>query len=79
MYLVSSCCYCCKKVGEFFVFLSVYSFTMFYNFLAAFAMLVDDAEPLHEGATFGLSILYLVVNVPASFLGWYRPAYNGLK
>ena len=52
---------------------------MFYNFLAAFALLVGDAEPIHEGETFGLSILYLVANVPLSFLGWYRPAYNGLN
>ena len=79
MYLVSCCCYCCKKVDVFSVFLSVYSFAMFYNFLAAFALLVADAEPIHEGETFGLSILYLVANVPLSFLGWYRPAYNGLK
>jgi len=52
---------------------------MFFNFLAAFALLVDNDEPIHEGETFGLSILYLVANVPLSFLGWYRPAYNGLK
>ena len=56
---------------------------MFFNFLAAFALLVDNDEPdepiRHEGETFGLSILYLVANVPLSFLGWYRPAYNGLK
>lgn len=57
----------------------VYSFTMFFNFLAAFAMLVKDAEPIHEGQTFGISILYLVANVPLSFLGWYRPCYNALK
>ena len=55
------------------VFLSVFSFTVFFNFLAAFALLVDDAEPIHEGETFELSILYLVANVPLSFLGWYRP------
>ena len=61
------------------VCLSVYSFTMFYNFLAAFALLVDDDEPIHEGETFGLSLLYLVANVPLSFVGWYRPAYNALK
>ena len=61
------------------VFLSVYSFTMFYNFLAAFALFVDNDEPIHEDKTFGISILYLVANVPLSFLGWYRPAYNGLK
>ena len=60
-------------------FLSVYSFTMFFNFLAAFAMLVKGAEPIHDGQTFGISILYLVANVPLSFLGWYRPCYNALK
>ena len=36
---------------------------MFFNFLAAFALLVDDAEPIHEGETFGLSILYLVAKL----------------
>ena len=61
------------------VCLSVYSFTMFYNFLAAFALLVDNDEPIHEGETFGLSLLYLVANIPLSFIGWYRPAYNALK
>ncbi|XP_020631877.1 secretory carrier-associated membrane protein 2-like isoform X2 [Orbicella faveolata] len=57
----------------------VYSFTMFFNFLSAFALLVDNDEPIHEGETFGLSLLYLVANVPLSFLGWYRPCYNALK
>ena len=52
---------------------------MFFNFLAAFALLVDNDEPIHEGETFGLSLLYLVANIPLSFLGWYRPAYNALK
>ena len=50
---------------------------MFFNFLAAFALFVDNDEPIHEDKTFGISILYLVANVPLSFLGWYRPAYNG--
>ena len=59
--------------------LSAYSFTMFFNFIAAFALLVDDAEPIHEGETFGLALLYLIANIPLSFLGWYRPAYNALK
>ena len=70
---------CVTAQGSFVVFLSVYSFTLFFNFLSAFALLVDDDEPLHEGETFGLSILYLFANVPLSFIGWYRPAYNGLK
>ena len=52
---------------------------MFFNFIAAFALLVDDAEPIHEGETFGLALLYLIANIPLSFLGWYRPAYNALK
>ena len=70
---------CVTAQGSFVVFLSVYSFTLFFNFLSAFALLVDNDEPLHEGETFGLSILYLVANVPLSFIGWYRSAYNGLK
>ena len=52
---------------------------MFFNFLAAFALFVDNDEPIHEDKTFAISILYLVANVPLSFLGWYRPAYNGLN
>ena len=70
----------CVISGSFcFVCLSVYSFTLFFNFLSAFAMLVDDDEPIHEGETFGFSILYLIANVPLSFIGWYRPCYNALK
>ena len=70
----------CVMSGSFcFVYFSVYSFTMFYNFLSAFALLVANAEPLHEGETFGLSLLYLIANVPLSFIGWYRPAYKALK
>lgn len=56
-----------------------YFFTLFYNFLAAFALLVTDAEPIHDGETFGISLLYLFANVPLSFIGWYRPCYKALK
>ncbi|EDO31962.1 predicted protein, partial [Nematostella vectensis] len=57
-----------------------YSFVMFYNFIVALALLSTSATGNHnEGKTFGLSILYLVWNVPASFLCWYRPAYKALK
>ncbi|KAL9986442.1 hypothetical protein ACROYT_G000594 [Oculina patagonica] len=57
----------------------VYSFTLVFNFLSALALLVDNDEPVHEGQTFGISIAYLIFNVPLSFLGWYRTAYNALK
>ncbi|XP_031564578.1 secretory carrier-associated membrane protein 2-like isoform X2 [Actinia tenebrosa] len=53
-----------------------YSFVMCYNFLCAFALLVEGID---NGETFGLSILYLLANVPLSFLCWYRPAYKALK
>jgi len=65
--------------GFCFVSFLVYSFTMFFNFLTALALLVDNDEPVHQGRTFGISIAYLLWNVPASFIGWYRPAYNALK
>lgn len=57
----------------------VYSFQMVFNFLTALALLVDHDEPVHEGQTFAISIAYLVWNVPASFIGWYRTAYNAMK
>ena len=52
---------------------------MIFNFLTALALLVDHDEPVHEGETFGISIAYLLFNVPASFIGWYRTAYNAMK
>ena len=52
---------------------------MVYNFLTALALLVDHDEPVSEGQNFGIAILYLLWNVPVSFIGWYRPAYNALK
>lgn len=66
----------CKMV---FIRWQVYTFTLVFNFLAAFALLVKGADQVHEGETFGLSILYLIANVPLSFLCWYRPCYNALK
>lgn len=58
---------------------AAYAFTLIYNFLTAMALLIQGADEYHAGETFGLSILYLVANVPLSFLCWYRPAYNALK
>ena len=60
-------------------FSPAYCFTLIYNFLTAMAMLIVDADPIHAGETFGISILYLIANVPLSYLCWYRPAYNALK
>ncbi len=31
------------------------------------------------GATFGLSLLYLVLFIPASYVCWFRPVYRAFK
>lgn len=44
------------------------------------ALLVSKTEGIsYGGQTFGFSLLYLVLNVPLSFLCWYRPSYKALK
>ncbi|XP_065672392.1 secretory carrier-associated membrane protein 2 isoform X6 [Hydra vulgaris] len=54
----------------------VYIFTLFFNLISALAYLVTNSS----GATvFGVSILYLVLFAPCSFICWYRPIYKALK
>lgn len=60
-------------------FFAAYALVLFFNFISAMALLISGAEKIHDGETFGLSILYLLANVPLSFIGWYRSAYNALK
>ncbi|KAK2554507.1 Secretory carrier-associated membrane protein 2 [Acropora cervicornis] len=58
----------------------LYVFALCYNCIAAMALLVSDTGGYaYGGQTFGFSILYLVLNVPLSFLCWYRPSYKALK
>ncbi|CAH3192734.1 unnamed protein product, partial [Porites evermanni] len=58
-----------------------YCFVLFFNFLAAMALLIKGPgeSEMDTGATFGLSALYLIVNVPLSFIGWYRTCYRAFK
>lgn len=69
-----------KTSRALFIRWEVYVFTLCYNCIAALALLVSKTGGnLFGGQTFGFSILYLVVNVPLSFLCWYRPSYKALK
>ncbi|KAL4227926.1 Secretory carrier-associated membrane protein 2 [Mactra antiquata] len=53
-----------------------YSFTLFLNFLGSLAYFIVDSD---GGATFGLSILWLILFTPCSFICWYRPLYKAFR
>lgn len=50
--------------------------TLFLNLLACLAAFITDAS---QGVSFGLSILWLILFAPCSFLCWYRPVYKAFK
>ncbi|XP_070829010.1 secretory carrier-associated membrane protein 2 [Chaetodon trifascialis] len=50
--------------------------TLFLNLLACLAYFTTDAA---YGVDFGLSILWLILFTPCSFLCWYRPVYKAFK
>ncbi|XP_068459374.1 secretory carrier-associated membrane protein 2 [Clinocottus analis] len=50
--------------------------TLFLNLLACLAYFTTDAV---YGVDFGLSILWLILFAPCSFLCWYRPVYKAFK
>lgn len=50
--------------------------TLFLNLLACLAFFIKDAS---QGLSFGLSILWLILFSPCSFLCWYRPIYKAFK
>lgn len=50
--------------------------TLFLNLLACLAAFITDAV---YGVDFGLSILWLILFAPCSFLCWYRPVYKAFK
>ncbi|KAM7397090.1 hypothetical protein PAMP_020087 [Pampus punctatissimus] len=50
--------------------------TLFLNLLACLAYFTTDAT---YGVDFGLSILWLILFTPCSFLCWYRPVYKAFK
>ncbi|XP_060891937.1 secretory carrier-associated membrane protein 2 [Labrus mixtus] len=49
---------------------------LFLNLLACLASFITDAN---HGVDFGLSILWLILFAPCSFLCWYRPVYKAFK
>ncbi|XP_069019343.1 secretory carrier-associated membrane protein 2 isoform X2 [Embiotoca jacksoni] len=50
--------------------------TLFLNVLACLAYFITNAS---YGVDFGLSILWLILFTPCSFLCWYRPVYKAFK
>ncbi|XP_071348409.1 secretory carrier-associated membrane protein 2 [Trachinotus anak] len=50
--------------------------TLFLNLLASLAYFTTGAN---HGVDFGLSILWLILFAPCSFLCWYRPVYKAFK
>ena len=47
------------------------------NFLGSLAYFI--AKPSDGGSTFGLSILWLILFTPCSFVCWYRPLYKAFR
>ncbi|KAM4733795.1 secretory carrier-associated membrane protein 2 [Anableps anableps] len=50
--------------------------TLFLNLLACLAYFITESA---HGVDFGLSILWLVLFTPCSFLCWYRPVYKAFR
>ncbi|KAM3609970.1 uncharacterized protein V6R79_023352 [Siganus canaliculatus] len=63
----------CKMMYYLWMFSCV---TLFLNLLACLAYFISDSG---QGVGFGLSILWLVLFAPCSFLCWYRPVYKAFK
>ncbi|KAM6937027.1 secretory carrier-associated membrane protein 2 [Xenentodon cancila] len=63
----------CKMMYYLWMFNGV---TLFLNLLACLAYFTADAT---YGMDFGLSILWLILFTPCSFLCWYRPVYKAFK
>lgn len=64
----------CKMV---FYLWQLYVLTLLFNFISGLALLCDGGS---DGAvTFGVSLLYLILFPPSSFLFWYRPLYKALR
>jgi len=47
------------------------------NVLGCLAYMIVETDP--GGISFGLSLLYLVINTPLSFICWYRPIYKAFR
>ncbi|CAF0908411.1 unnamed protein product [Rotaria sordida] len=54
----------------------LYSSTLAFNFIGALSYFIVDKE---GGTTFGLSIVYLILFIPLSYLCWFRPLYRAFR
>ncbi|XP_038157253.1 secretory carrier-associated membrane protein 2 isoform X1 [Cyprinodon tularosa] len=63
----------CKMMYYLWMF---YCVTLFLNLLACLAEFIGGSA---HGVDFGLSILWLILFTPCSFLCWYRPVYKAFK
>ena len=62
--------------------IAAYSGLLILNCLGAMAYLIAASQHNGSGsagATFGVSMLYIVLFIPCSFVCWYRPAYNAFQ
>ncbi|PIO23996.1 hypothetical protein AB205_0169550, partial [Aquarana catesbeiana] len=50
--------------------------TLFLNFLACLAWFITDGT---QGSGFGMSILWIILFTPCSFICWYRPLYKAFR
>ncbi|XP_065060081.1 secretory carrier-associated membrane protein 1-like [Rhopilema esculentum] len=55
----------------------LYSFALLYNCICSLALLIVGGD--NGAETFGVSLLYLVLFVPCSFIFWYRALYKAFK
>lgn len=67
-----------KLVKAHFYYWIAYGLLLLVNMGGALASLITVSVHL-SGTTFGLSILYLVLFTPCSFLCWFRPVYNAFR
>jgi len=54
---------------------AVHACVLVLNVLGGLTLMIKDGA----FTTFGLSILYLILFTPFSFLCWYRPAYKAFR
>lgn len=57
-----------------------YVLTLVVNFISSLALLVGgDTNSDSAGSTFGVSLVFMVLFAPCSFVFWYRPIYKALR
>lgn len=54
----------------------VYAVTLLLNMIGGLSYFIVDSS---GGATFGMSLVYLILFVPLSYVCWYRPIYRALR